>query len=56
MNVHPLLHEMKEKPVVIIHRKNKVIAKVREAILFRVRISEKLIVYLIFIVGLDRSR
>ncbi|GMT14591.1 hypothetical protein PFISCL1PPCAC_5888, partial [Pristionchus fissidentatus] len=28
INVHPLLHEMKEKPVVIIHRKNKVIAKI----------------------------
>ncbi|KAF8361618.1 ran-3 [Pristionchus pacificus] len=28
VNVHPLLHEMKEKPVVIIHRRNKVIAKI----------------------------
>ncbi|GMR36342.1 hypothetical protein PMAYCL1PPCAC_06537, partial [Pristionchus mayeri] len=28
INVHPLLHEMKEKPVVIIHSKNKVIAKI----------------------------
>lgn len=28
INVHPLLHEMKKHPVVIIHRKNKVIAKI----------------------------
>ncbi|GMS84115.1 hypothetical protein PENTCL1PPCAC_6290 [Pristionchus entomophagus] len=28
INVHPLLHQMKEGPVVIIHRKNKVIAKI----------------------------